>query len=100
MNVFLTWVVEQAAWLIAGAAVSVAMCFLYYRKHKKQMPKDIDQSGSSQNRSHSQPRPRSAEEIQLAIKKMEKRNEIWDEMSLIIFFLGLVAMGVVVLIVN
>ncbi|MDE0250293.1 MAG: hypothetical protein OXK72_04710 [Gammaproteobacteria bacterium] len=98
MTVFLTWVVEQAAWLIAGVAVSAVMCFLYYRKHKKQMPSD--QSRSFQNRSHSKSRPRSPEEIQLAIKKMEKRNEIWDEMSLIIFFLGLVAMGVVVLIVN
>jgi len=98
MTVFLTWVVEQAAWLIAGVAVSAAMCFLYYRKHKKQMPSD--QSRSLQNRSHSKSRPRSPEEIQLAIKKMEKRNEVWDEMSLIIFFLGLVAMGVVVLIVN
>ncbi len=100
MNVFFTWVVEQAAWLIAGAAVSAAMCFLYFRKHKKQMRKDIDQSRSFQNRSHSQSRSRSPEEIQLAIKKMEKRNEIWDEMSLIIFLLGLVAMGIVVLIVN
>ena len=100
MNVFFTWVVEQAAWLIAGAAVSAAMCFLYFRKHKKQMRKDIDQSRSFQNRNRSQSRPRSPEEIQLAIKKMEKRNEIWDEMSLIIFLLGLVAMGIVVLIVN
>lgn len=100
MNVFFTWVVEQAEWLIAGAAVTAAVGFLYYRKHKKKMQNDIDQSRSFQNRNHSQSRPRSPEEIQLAIKKMEKRNEIWDEMSLIIFLLGLVAMGVVVLIVN
>ena len=52
------------------------------------MQEDISQlkSGSLQNHSHSQLNPRSPEEIQLEIKKIEKRNEMWDSMFPIVFF--------------
>ena len=93
MNDFFTWVGEQIVGLVVGAIVTAVISFLYYRKHIKQIRDDIDQlkSGSLQNHSHSQFSPRSPEEIQLEIEKIEKRNEMWGLIIPLVFFLGVFA---------